>query len=277
MNELDEIMSGDGEAVPEIQQEQSNQPRDESGRFAAKQEETPAAVEEPAVSEQQPATEQKPSGVPVKAIQEERDKRQAAQAEAEALRREIAELRGMVQASRQPAPQPQQEQQPATIWDDPDAFLKSQLTPVQQQMQEMREMLWENQAVSVHGAEKLNAAKQAAEALAGKPEGRALHQQIMGGGNPYDNLVKWHQQQQVMSRIGADPDAWLNAEIERRLSDPAEQAKILERIRSGAASNTNRSQPLTNLPPSLSRIPSGTSQADESDMSDGALFSHAMR
>jgi hypothetical protein len=28
---------------------------------------------------------------------------------------------------------------------------------------------------------------------------------------------------------------WLNDEIERRLTDPAEQAKILERIRAGAA------------------------------------------
>lgn len=284
MNELDEIMSGAGEAMPETTtQEPTQQPRDEAGRFStssppanthvvAEIEATGEATEEP----QQPHPETKPNGgVPVKAVQEEREKRQAAQAEAEALRRELAELRGMVMARQQPAaPQPQQEQKPASLWDDPDAYLQSQLTPVQREMQETREMLWEIQASSRHGAEKVEAAKKAAEASTPE-EKAALHRQLMAGGNPFDNLVKWHQQNQVMSRIGNDPDAWLQQEIERRLNDPAEQAKILERIRTGAAANTSRSQPATNLPPSLNRLPAGGNQPADTDMSDGALFNFA--
>jgi hypothetical protein len=283
VNELDEIMSDAGEAVSsEVTQEpQTNQPRDEAGRFASPQppshtHEIAETVIDPADNQVvQPQTEQKPNGIPVKAIQEEREKRREAEAAAEALRREVAEIRGMLQAQRQPTPQPQQEQQPASLWDDPDAYLKSQLTPVQQQMQEMREMLWESQAQQLHGADKLQAAKAAAEALSDPQQKVALHRQLMVGGNPFDNLVKWHQQQQVMSRIGNDPDAWLQAEIEKRLNDPAEQAKILERIRTGAASNTNRSQPVTNLPPSLSRMPAGGNQPADNDMSDGALFTFA--
>lgn len=290
MNELDEIMSGAGEAMPEnTTQEPTQQPRDEAGRFAANELPThghvidgkvldarDAETQHPNAEEQQPHTEAKPNGgVPVKAVQEEREKRQAAQAEAEALRRELAELRGMVMARQQPAAaHPQQEQKPASLWDDPDAYLQSQLTPVQREMQETREMLWEIQASSRHGAEKVEAAKKAAEASTPE-EKAALHRQLMAGGNPFDNLVKWHQQNQVMSRIGNDPDAWLQQEIERRLNDPAEQAKILERIRTGAAANTSRSQPATNLPPSLNRLPAGGNQPADTDMSDGALFNFA--
>jgi hypothetical protein len=290
VNELDEIMSGAGEAMPEnTTQEPTQQPRDEAGRFAANELPThghvidgkvldarDAETQHPNAEEQQPHTEAKPNGgVPVKAVQEEREKRQAAQAEAEALRRELAELRGMVMARQQPAAaHPQQEQKPASLWDDPDAYLQSQLTPVQREMQETREMLWEIQASSRHGAEKVEAAKKAAEASTPE-EKAALHRQLMAGGNPFDNLVKWHQQNQVMSRIGNDPDAWLQQEIERRLNDPAEQAKILERIRTGAAANTSRSQPATNLPPSLNRLPAGGNQPADTDMSDGALFNFA--
>jgi hypothetical protein len=183
----------------------------------------------------------------------------------------------MVQATRQPAPQPQQEQQPASLWDDPDAYLKTQLNPVQQQMMEMKEFMSENLAVQTHGEETVTAAKQAIEQAARTPEGQQVIQKMMQSRHPFDELVKWHKQQAAISRVGNDPDAWFQAEYEKRLADPAEQAKILERIRSGAASNTNRSQPVTSLPPSLSRLPAGGNQPQDNDMSDGALFSHATR
>lgn len=280
-SELDNILS-DAPSVEQDAPAQTTAPttdatvaRDESGRFAPKT--APSAdVVEPAahVAGQQ----QQNGNIPVAAIQAERDKRQEAQLEAEALRREIAELRGMVKAG-QPAPTPQEPKAPATLWDDPDAFLGSQLTPLQQQLQEMREELWENKAAATHTPEAVQSAKAAAEALFGTPEGKQLHQQITAaGGNPFDNLVKWHQQQTALARVGSDPDAWLNAEIEKRLSDPAEQAKILDRIRNGAASiQATQLRPLTQLPPSLSRMPASSHQGDDNDASDSALFSHAIK
>lgn len=284
-SELDNILS-DAPSVEQDAPAQTTAPttdatvaRDESGRFAPKT--APAAeVVEPVapVAGQQ----QQNGNIPVAAIQAERDKRQEAQERATDLERQLLALQGQVtllSQQRQPAPTPQEPKAPATLWDDPDAFLGSQLTPLQQQLQEMREELWEGKAAATHTPEVVQAAKAAAEALFGTPEGKQLHQQITAaGGNPFDNLVKWHQQQTALARVGSDPDAWLNAEIERRLSDPAEQAKILDRIRNGAASTqTTQSRPLTQLPPSLSRMPASSNQGDDNDASDSALFSHAIK
>lgn len=277
---LDEIMSGGGEAVPaaiEEQQPEAGQLRDEQGRFAANTADAPVVEhEQPAQAETHAENGNK---VPVGAVQEERQKRQEAQRRADDLERQLAALQGQVtllSQQRQPA-QPQQEEKPVTLWEDPDNFIQSQLSPVQQQMQEMREMIWEGQAAQLHTAEKLEAAKAAASALMGTPAGQALHSEIMAGGNPYSNLVKWHERQQTLATVGNDPQAWLNAELEKRMADPAFQAQVIERARAGAVQNGNRQQPVTSIPPSLSKIPTGGSQAVDGDMSDGALFSHAMR
>ncbi|MND21597.1 hypothetical protein D3C87_626300 [compost metagenome] len=280
MNELEEILSGDSNAAPVDTTTTTERTRDEAGRFAAQTDTQPPVTQTDADATEHPDdVAQHQNGVPVRAVKDEREKRQAAQAEAEQLRREMAELKGQItllSQQRQPAPQPHQEQQPVTLWDDPENYLKGQLSPVQQQLAEVRELIFENQAAQRHGVDKVQAAKDAADAL--DPTGKVnLHRELMSGGNPFDNLVKWHQQQQVMARIGNDPDAWLQAELEKRLSDPAEQAKILERIRSGAAANTSRSQPTTALPPSLSRLPAGGNTAADNDASDAALFSHATR
>lgn len=274
---FDSIVSGT--PATEQQQEPAPQPRDDSGRFASQQVEKPAAIEAPA-AEAQPAAGQPPSNggnVPVGAVQDERQKRQAAQQRADDLEKQLAVMQGQVTLltqQRQPAPQPQQEQQPVSIFEDPDAFLKSQLSPVQQQMQETREMLMELQATQVHGAEAVTAAKEAAKTLFNTPEGRAL---AMKPGNIFDNLVKWHKQQQAYARVGNDPDAWLNSEIEKRLADPAFLATAMERARAGvvAQPQNGRSTPVTNLPPSLSRLPAGGNvpAAGAGDQSDGALFS----
>lgn len=279
MDTFDSITSGEGDAgatVVEPQQEilqPAGQQRDEQGRFATTAAEPIAEPEQPGAIETHAENGNKT--VPVGAVQDERTKRQAAQAEAEALRREIAELRGMVTAQRQPAPQqqPQEVKTPATIWDDPDNFIQNQLSPVQQQMQEMREMMWESQAAQAHTAEKLEAAKAAAQALAGTPAGQQLHSEIMAGGNPYSNLVKWHERQQTLATVGNDPQAWLNAELEKRMADPAFQAQVIERARNGAAVQPGtRSQPVTSIPPSLSRIPAGGHVAAGEPESDAGVF-----
>jgi hypothetical protein len=281
MDIFDSTISGEGSAqanpdpVHQEQHQQPARPRDEGGKFAPKPQEIQPVANAPVIETPAPGNEPAPNGngtVPVSAVQAEREKRQTAQHEAEALRREIAELRGMVQANRQPAPMPQQETTPVTIWDDPDGFLKGQIAPLQNQFEEMREMLWESQATQRHTAEAVQAAKDAATAVFGTPQGAALHQQITASGNPFDNLVKWHKQQQAFARVGDDPDAFIAAEIEKRMSDPAFLASAVERARAGATSNANRSQPLTNLPPSLSRLPAGGNAPIEGDVGDGALF-----
>ncbi len=280
MDVFDSVISGaaapeDAETqTPVVEQTQTTQPRADDGRFSAKQPEKVVVTEEDIKPAAGTETQPQNGGVPVKAVQAEREKRQAAEADAEALRREIAELRGMVMARPQPSAQPQQEpQKPASLWDDPDAYLQGQLNPVQSQLQETREMLLELQASQVHGADKVVAAKKAAEALFGTPAGQALAQQITASGNMFDNLVKWHQQQETLSRVGGDPDAWLNAELEKKMNDPAFLAQAIDRARASAASNTSRSAPRTEFAPSLSSLPSGgNAPAGGEDTSDQALF-----
>lgn len=287
---LDEILSGDGNAMPEttdiqqteLQPADTGQQRDEHGRFAPKAE-TPAVVEpeQPGAIE----THAEPGkGVPVGAVQAEREKRQAAQHEAETLRRELAELRGQVTLlttqRQQPAPQtPQQEQQPASIWDDPDAFLKSQISPVQQELQQTRNMLWQMQAAQQYGADKVQSALEAAKTIDNTPEGEIVAKQIFSSGNPFANLVEWHQRQQTLAMVGNDPQAWLQSELQKKMADPAFQAEVIALARGGAVAQPGirSQQPVTSLPPSLSRIPTGGNAAEDNDMSDGALFAHATR
>lgn len=287
MNELDEIMSGAGETVSASTEPMTTEApapvepaggpiRDESGRFASQQQPQDGAG---AVSTDQPVAEPHldAKGVPVAALQAEREKARTARDEAEALRREIAELRGMVTAQRQPAqPQAAAEQKPEpTIWDNPDEFVRGQLNPVQQELRQTREMLLEMQASQEHGAEAVAAAKEAAKALFNTPEGAAL---AAKPGNLFSNIVAWHKQQQTFAKVGNDPDAWLQAELEKRMADPNFQAQVIERARSGASAVPGRTAaPITSLPPSLSRMPGGANAAADNDTSDAALFSNALR
>lgn len=216
---LDEIMSGRGETVsepktaaPEPTAEQTAEAeraaRDEKGRFAPKVEPTPEAPA-PAVAEAaQPAPEgqeQQPNGfVPIKALDAERGKRK----ELEDTLRELQQQVTRLTQTQQPA-QPAEPAKPAaTLWDDPDAYLQSRLTPVEQQLMEQREFLSENLAVQAHGADKVEAAKKAIEQVAATPEGRLTIEKMMQSRHPFEELVKWHQEHSFRTEIGSDPEAY---------------------------------------------------------------------
>lgn len=264
---FDSVISSERSAEPAqttLETPPQEQVRDEAGRFAAQQTPAPTQTETEAV---QPPAATTPEGVPVAAVQDERRKRQEAERRAEELERRLAALEARP-ATPTPVAQPET---PVTIWDDPDAFIKNQLTPVQQAIAEMRDMQMESRAEAVHGAEKLAAAKEAVKAYFGKPEGAAIHQELMAGGNPYDNLVKWHERQQTLATVGNDPQAWL----EKQLDNPEFLAKAVERARAGATipnANSSGNAPLVNLPPSLSRVPSGGNTVAQGEQSDGDMF-----
>jgi len=98
--------------VEQTQTTQPTQPRADDGRFSAKQPDKAATVETTTQPTATPDTHPANGGVPVKAVQAEREKRQETQQENEALRRELAEMRGQLQVlttQRQPQPQQQQE------------------------------------------------------------------------------------------------------------------------------------------------------------------------
>lgn len=287
MNELDEIMSGAGETVSASTEPLTTQApatvdaaggpiRDESGRFASQQQPQEGAG---AATTDLPAPDHQngSNGVPVAAVQAEREKRKQAESALEEMRNRLALLESALAKNQTAQPQQKEEQAPATIWDNPDGYLESRLNPVQQQLMEHREFVSETLAVQVHGAETVEAAKKAIEARAMTPEGQAVIRQITQSRHPFDELVKWHKQQAAIERVGNDPDAWLQAELEKRMADPAFQAQVIERARAGAPVAGRTTAPITNLPPSLSRMPGGANAAADNDMSDGAIFSHAFR
>jgi hypothetical protein len=86
----------------------------------------------------------------------------------------------------------------------------------------------------------------------------------------------------TLARVGDDPDAFINAEIERKLSDPKFLSTALERARAVASGQPvgNGAAPtiannVMQIPPSLSRIPSGSPTevaVDGSMPSDTELF-----
>lgn len=211
---LDEIMSGRGEAVsetPTAPESTTDSPapaegaqRDEKGRFAAKTEPTPAEPA-PAPSGPQSATattEQQPSGhVPLQALDAERSKRKALEDQLRDMQQQITRLSQPPQPVEPPPPAP-------TLWDDPNAFIQSQLTPVQQQLMDTREFVSESLAIQAHGAEKVEAAKKAIEQAAATPEGRATIQKMMQSRHPFDELVKWHDEHSFRAEIGSDPEAY---------------------------------------------------------------------
>ncbi|MDH4993040.1 hypothetical protein QEZ48_19685 [Aquamicrobium lusatiense] len=282
-NELDEILASDD--VQEITQEQqpetesTGQTRDEQGRFATKAEQPEQTQEQPEVTVDEPEPEQ--GKVPQQALHAARQKAKEASTEAEQLRQQIAQMQGQIQMlnQRQGAPQKIEEApKPVDFWESPDGYLESKLSPFQQQIQQQREQFSKMLAMQSHGAETVDSAYNAfVEAARANPQAYAAeYQSIMASEHPYDALVSWHKRQETLRMVGNDPNAWLEAEMEKRLQDPAYQAKVLERIKGTAAVNS-RSNPVTSLPPSLSRLPAGGNTAADDDVSDAGIFSHAMR
>lgn len=277
--ELDEILADNG---PQEQQEQTTETtvnRDEHGRFATKVEEQPGVVTEAVVQEAE-----EHGNIPPAAIAASRQKARESQQEADQLRTQLAQLQGQVdvltrQRQQPPAAPKVEEQKPPEYWDNPEGFVQAALSPVQQQMRQQNERFSMRLAVRDHGKEVVQEAYTAlGNALqSGDPSARVEFERFKTSEDPYEDIVQWHKRHQTLQKVGNDPDAWLEAEIEKRLSDPAHQGKYLERIQATAAQNVNRSNPVTNLPPSLNRLPSGGNAPGNVDVSDAGIFAHATR
>lgn len=249
----------------------AGQPRDEVGRFA------PKAADEPVAEPNQPQEQQQPAPadktVPLSAFIEVRD-------ESKTLKQQLQQALGRLQALEQrpqAQPQAQQPQPKRELWDDPDAYVADRLTPVQQALAETRAEISHLRAVADFGKDTVTAAHQAVdEAISrGELDRAKVNGQLAQSRDPVGDLVRWHQQQQAkanMQRIGNNPDAWLEAELEKRMADPAFQAKVIERARQ--PNGQNAQSPPVALPPSLSRIPAGANTGG-ADVSSEGLFAQA--
>lgn len=248
-------------------------PRDDQGRFAPKAEEAPAP--EPVAAEPQGKDE---AYVPSWRLRELREEREAAIERAnrieESYQRQLQELQARL-PKQEPAKAPD-------VFEDPNAFLQhgvqQAVDPINSKVTSLVENFSKKWAIKEHGAEKVDAAYAWMKEgmLTRNPEVMAIYQRAMSSDDPYEHIVAGHQKQAVFSKIGNDPDAWFQQELERRMADPQFTAAQLQRIQSGVRTPSAPNQ--IKLPPSIGRVPSSQAASDDAgDMSDGSLFAHAIR
>lgn len=254
--------------APEAPAEQPGQARDEAGRFSGKPEdqpETPAATDHPARAPADDNAAQVPSWR-VREINEE--KRQIA-AERDALRAERE------QWQRQP-PQPKpveaaRVEKPDPLL-DPEGYARSVRDEIR------NEIINERREESLQRAAESNPDEfKEAYAAAQKAVDPALKARMQGSRDPGKTLLEWHREQKTRAEVGTDPNAYFDKRLEAFLADPANQAKMLERIRGGVQPAGNGKPPATSLPPSLTRATNAAAShtADDDDVTDDGLWRHA--
>jgi hypothetical protein len=271
------------EQQAETQESQpQEQPRDPAtGRFTTSE---PPAEGEPAQAQEQPQQQaaQEPEKqyerIPLPEYLSTRERAQRAEARAEALERQLAQ---MSRAAQQPKQEPAAPQRPDPLIDPEGYATWVENTMAERLLHQQRDFDL-RMAHSRHGKvfEEAYAAAQSALA-SGDTHLRAL---MMNATSPGEALVNWHRQQQVVRETGGDLGAYRQKTLEEALKDPAFLAKALEAARATASTTTaqggTQGKPNISLPPSLTRATSAgghISDPSENDVSDAALFEYATR
>jgi hypothetical protein len=249
--------------------------RDEAGKFAKaeKVEAKPAVTEVKPDAKAEDKSDKGNEGIPSWRLKEEMDAKRRYEDENRLLRQQLAQINERI--TKQEAPKTEAPE----IWEDPNKWgqtiTQQAISPLQEELQNMRETFSRSNAEIAYGADKVAEAYEAmGKDLEQMPQAQRdeIISRLKKHPHPFGEIVKWHQNNQTLSKVGNDPQKWLDAEKEKWLSDPAEQAKILERIRGSAQTRPS----VTNLPPSLNRVSSAGNGLDDSgDLSNESLFAHA--
>lgn len=156
-----------------------------------------------------PAEPKEDRHIPITALLDEREKRQAKEREAEELRRQLAEL----QAAQKPKPD---------FFDNPEAHL----TAVQQQAQQLA--IQTRLDISRAVAEDKFGAETVAAAYAFFEANPALSQPLLKSPLPFVEAVKVYQRHKAMEEIGTDPEAYrarIEEEVRQKLLAEAPKPK----------------------------------------------------
>lgn len=225
MKSLDEIMSREGEAMPE-----RNEPASEPAIETQQPEEGAASAEAASEGDAEQHEADQSGMVPVGALHAERAKGRKYTEELAEIRRAFDEFRALAMQPRQPEPaQTQAPQPPAEVPDwyaDPDkAFehhAQQALGPVQQALMFNARLT----AESIHDRDKPNTVKEAEAAFNAATRAGTIdpevHRRINASPNPFHAAVQWHQhvkRQEALTKYGDDPEAAFEAEVQRRLAE----------------------------------------------------------
>lgn len=183
---LDDIMSDTPfeDEPPEELAEEPEQVEPEA------QEAEPEQVEPEQAEAPEPA-EQKM--VPLAALHDERQKSRA-------VTERLAQIEQMLQQGQTQAQQSEPVRLP-DMFEQPEAYTQAITQMMAQREANLIAEMSERFARSTHGDQVVEAAFEAAKAA-------GVVDQFKGKRDAWGDLVKWHKQHQVMSEIGADPDAW---------------------------------------------------------------------
>ena len=263
--------------------QQEERPRDEHGRFAAsKQAAQEVQGDQPAPAAEPPQAKEE-ANVPSWRLREVREEAERRVAETEARWQRQFE---MLQRQNQPRPEPK----PAPdLFENPQGAIeygaRQLLTPIEQQQQQLRAELQETRefysrrdAEKDHGPETVREAYNwlAQGIQARDPDVMHLYQQVMQSKHPFEAIVSAHKRTSVMQQISqaGDLDKW----VMQRAAELQQQQAAQQAPASRQQSNGRPQGSIVKLPPSMSRIPASQLDGDDDgDMSDAALFRHAMR
>lgn len=190
---LDDIMSDKPFEAEDVAEETTTEEEVE-------QVETETAEAEEVETEEAEAEQPEPKMVPLAALQEERQKNRT-------VTDRIAQIEQMLQQSAQGKTDAEPQKLP-DMFDQPEAYNQAVMQMMAQREANLVAEMSERFAREKHSDTVVDTALEAAKAA-------GVVDQFRGQRDPWGELVKWHKQHQVMSEIGADPDAWRTQERER--------------------------------------------------------------
>ena len=263
-------------AQPDETPQQDGRARDEHGRFVSQQPAEPQS-EPQAPQAAEPAKDE--ANVPSWRLREVREEAERRVAETEARWQRQFEA---MQRQNQPKPEPK----PAPdLFENPDGFvdhrLQQGLSPLEQRlqaqearMQAQLEYTSRRDAFKEYGEEAVRSAYGWLADGVQKRDPDVLHiyNQVMQSEHPYDAAVQAFKRISIVQQIQkvGDLDKWAVQRAQELAGTQQQQ---------GRQASTQPQGSITKLPPSLRNTPSARAAGDDdpNDMSDAALFRHAMR
>ena len=268
-------------AEPQQAQEPAavEQPRDEHGRWAPRTPTPDQAEQAPAAATpQQP----EPDAVPSWRLRELREQREAEANRARSLEAELADMRRRHAAMEQQVRQ--QRQEPVQVPDliaDPAAYHAHVEQTFNERLRNMEANFSFRIAHSANGEMFEQAyGDMISRAERGDP---SIVRMVMQSPDPGTAMINWYRREQTLQKVGNDPDAWFQRQLDERLKDPKFAGGIVDKIRNGSQPAPGGQQPSGvptefQIPPSLNRVAASASNTEAiGDLTDASLFKYATR
>lgn len=237
------------------------QPRDDNGRFAPKAGDEPTDSGQEAPAPKAEPEPEKDHRIPIRELLDERDRRQAAEREREALRQRIAAYERQQQA-------PQQRPDPSY---DPEAYAEYVEQTVGGRVKSVEEMVRDRFVNMTFAAEHEQHGEKFEKAMSALEQARdpRVVSEIQNAVNPGKALMKWHSRHVAHSEVGDDIDGFKQKHRSQLMSDPEFRKEFMAALEIEArGGSTGSSSNITSLP-SVNRAPGSAGNQRPGSLGDG--------